>query len=279
MTIKTITGHNGKTFKLGRRRPLAHGPRLRFGHFLRADAPPPPPAVANYVKSGSAPIQDAMGDILGNDDFGDCTCAAVGHCLDVLRANNNSAKKWRPATRADALEFYSRVTDPSFDPETGANDNGADEVTVLNIWQKQGFFADGSGKIAAWAQVDPSNETEVKQAIFLNGNVYFGVPLPDRWVNPMPRISGFTWDVAGDADPDNGHAFYGYGYSAKGVLIDTWGMSGTITWPALKAYCDPHVGGGLYTVFGPDWISSVTQKSPSGFDTARLETYLGLLFA
>ena len=62
-------------------------------------------------------------------------------------------------------------------------------------------------------------------------------------------------------------------------MIDTCGMTGTITWAAVKAYCDQNAGGALYTVFGPDWINQVTQKSPGGFDAGQLKDYLGALFA
>ena len=47
---------------------------------------------------------------------------------------------------------------------------------------------------------------------------------------------GFVWDVAGPANPDNGHCFVGVGYTDIGVVIDSWGMLGTITWAAIAAY-------------------------------------------
>lgn len=275
---KIITNESGHQFKLGRRRPLAHGPRLKFGDFLKADAQPAPPQFGDYIKSGSAPIYAASEDILGNDRYGDCTCAGAGHILNILRANSEAAGAWREATRNDALAFYSRVTNPPFIPVLGLNDNGADEQTVLNVWQKSGFYSDGTGKIEAWASVDGTKPEEVRQAMWLFGNLYFGVELPDAWINPMPSKSGFTWDVAGDPDQNNGHCYIGYGYNDKGVFIDTWGEFGTMTWEAIAKYCASGVGE-LYTVLAPDWINQVTQKSPSGFDSAQLESYIKTLFS
>ena len=278
MTAKIVYSMNGiKAFKLGRNKPLSRGPRIKLGDFLLASAAPPPPGTENWIRLGSTPIYHTMEDILGNDQYGDCTCAGAGHLLDVLRANNNKADAWRAATRDDALAFYARVTSPAFDPATGANDNGADEQTVLNTWQKDGFFSDGTGKIEAWATVNASNIEEMKQAIWLFGNLYFGISLPDMWVNPAPSQSGFTWTVAGDPDPNNGHCFIGYGYNSNGVLIDTWGMFGTLTWAAVQKYCAANVGE-LYVVLGQDWEDAVTQKSPGGVAVDQLKAYINTLF-
>jgi len=259
-------------FKLGRKAPKALGPHLKFGRFLRGDAPPPPPEHGNWVKTGSPGIYRAMADIEGNDQYGDCTCAAAAHMLAVFCSNTES--EWLIPVRSQTLAFYARVTNPPFDPATGVNDNGADEVTVLNVWAKDGFYGGGWGKIAAWATVDAANAEEVRQAIYMFGNVYFGVPMPDAWIHPFPSASGFVWGNAGDPNPANGHAFPGYGYNAEGVFIDTWGMFGTVTWEALAKYCAPSAGGELYTVLSPDWQA----KAPNGLASAELAAYIKTLF-
>ena len=79
-----------------------------------------------------------------------------------------------------------------------------------------------------------------------------GVELPAAWVaKSEPSEKRLTvWDVAGDPDPvENGrkHCIVAYGYNAQGVLIDTWGMFGTITWAALAKYCSGE-SGELYTI-------------------------------
>ena len=137
-------------------------------------------------------------------------------------------------TEAETVAFYSATT--GYDPADPSTDRGGDEVTVLNDWRDKGFFADGSGKIAGWANVDATERTLVKQAIWLFENVYFGVELPDAWIKPFPQGNGFTWDVAGDADPSNGHCFAGLGYNDNGVIINSWGIMGTVTWAAVAKY-------------------------------------------
>ena len=264
------------TFKAGRKRPLAKHPCIKLKDFLLASAPAAPPEIIDWVKSGNTPIYASTEDVLGNATYGDCTCAGAGHILDILRANVTSP--WRPSTTADALAFYSRVTMPPFNPLIPLTDTGADENTVLSVWQQQGFFADGTGKIAAWASVDPTNVEECKQAIYLFGNLYLGIELPDAWVNPTPSGSGFVWDVAGDPDPNNGHCIIAYGANDQGVFVDSWGMYGTVTWAALAKYFTQEANGDCFTILGPDWENQVTQKSPNGLDYAQLQSYIKTLF-
>jgi hypothetical protein len=89
-------------------------------------------------------------------------------------------------------------------------------------------------------------------------------------INPMPSSSGFVWDVAGAPDPDNGHCVVGVGYDAKGVTIDTWGMTGLITDHAIAKYATVAGQGELYTVVSQDAINRATQKAPNGFDWSQL---------
>lgn len=275
-----VAGPNGPKF--GRKVSVAtgNGPSLKLKDFLKADAAPAPPAHGDYIKSASAPVYAASENILGNDQYGDCTCAGMMHILNILRANNQAAGAWKEAAREDALALYSRVTTPPFIqlPIGSLNDNGADLQTVLSVVQKNGAYSDGTGKITAYASVDATNKEEVKQALYLFGNLYMGVGLPDAWVNPMPQKSGFTWGVNGSADPNNGHCVIAYGYNDEGVFIDTWGEFGTVTWEALAAYFSAAAGGELYTILGPDWINQATQKSPTGLDAAQLAQYISTIF-
>jgi len=74
------------------------------------------------------------------------------------------------------LDLYERVS--GYDPATGANDNGAVELDVLNQWRQVGI---GGHKIGAFVAVSPSDAREVKEAIYLFGGVYIGISLPLAW--------------------------------------------------------------------------------------------------
>ena len=273
--MKVITNSEGRSFAMGRRAPLARGPMLKLGHFLSADLLPAPPVVGDEIKSGTAPIWSAEENVLGNDQYGDCTCAGMLHIMNQLRANNQAANAWRVATREDALALYSRVTSPPFVPgPVPLNDNGADLPTVLNVVQQHGAYSDGTGKISGYVAIDASKPEEIKQALYLFGNLYMGLGLPDAYVNPFPSGNGFVWDVNGSSNPNQGHCIVSFGYNENEARIDTWGLLGGMTFAALAAYLTANAGGEMYAILAPDWISQATQKAPNGFNAAQLEQYL-----
>lgn len=259
MSVKTITQANGRAFRLGRTRPAPHAPRLLFRDYLKASLAPPPASV-DYTARG----KPFLSEILGNDRLGDCTAAGAFHIGGALLG---SAGMPIPFTEADAIAFYSATT--GYNPADPLSDQGGDEATVLNYWRASGLTP-GAHRIAGWMAVDGTNADEVRQALFLFENNYFGVELPDGWVNPMPSGDGFVWDVVGDPDPGNGHCFVGLGYDVAGVTIDSWGMLGKITWSAIAKYAAGGGGGELYTVISQDALATAALKAPNGLDWAQL---------
>jgi hypothetical protein len=237
---------------------------LSLGNYLLASLPKPPSEVTY-----AAAAADWLARILGNDTLGDCTAAGAFHTGGLLLANAGASPV--PFTEEQVIAFYSATT--GYVPGDPATDQGGDEVTVLNYWKDNGLTP-GQHKIAGYMAVDPGNKIEQMQAMWLFENLYFGVELPDAWVNPMPGQSGFVWDIAGEANPDYGHCFVGVGYNAQGVQIDSWGMIGTITWAAIDKYCRPGPQGELYTVLGPDALSKASGKAPNGFDLTQLSADL-----
>ncbi len=250
---------SGRKFKMGRLRPVARGPRFSLNNYLLRDLPAPPASV-DYTANAAG----FLAQVLGNDTLGDCTAAGAFHTGGLLLGGAGAAI---PYTTNDVIAFYSATT--GYIPGDESTDRGGDEQTVLNYWQQTGLLP-SQHQIAGWLGVNGADPIEVKTALWLMENVYFGVELPDGWINPMPTGSGFVWDVAGDPDPDNGHCFVGVGYNSQGVLIDTWGMIGTMTWAALAKYACTAGQGELYTVLGPDGVSKATAKAPNGFDWSQL---------
>jgi hypothetical protein len=93
-----------------------------------------------------------------------------------------------------------------------------------------------------------------------------------------------VWDVtAGSPDQNNGHFIgsCGYnvvGYTAKGVLVMTWGMLGLVTWAALNAWFTSGAGGGLAVRVTTDWISKNSGDTPSGLNLSAFITAFNLYF-
>jgi hypothetical protein len=255
--MKTITV--SRVVPFGRKKPtkekLALVPKLaKYGLSTM------PPTSVDY----SLDALPCLSAVLGNDRYGDCTCAGAMHELGLWTGNAGALFS---ATTDQTLALYSAVT--GFNPADPSTDQGADETQVLDYLVKTGF-PDGS-KLTGYVAIDPKNQGEVMQAIDLFETVYFGVGLPDAWISPFPRSDGFIWDVA-TPDDSNGHCFIATGYNATGVQIDTWGLLGTVTWAAMAG-----VDMQLYALLSPDIIAAATQKAPAGLDFETLQADLAAL--
>ena len=189
------------------------------------------------------PIYAAVGNMLGNDKYGNCTSVAALKIQAIMDCA--AGRQYRTPTLNDALWLYSQTTIPEFNPKTGANDNGAEPETVLAFWQLHGLYKDGHGKIKTFAQVDAKNKAEVIAALEANGVLYAGCCLPKDW--DKITGSGFTWGMDGPPDPTLGHMTFIYGHNDVGVFDGTWGMEGTIPWDALAYYFGGD-SGELYTI-------------------------------
>ncbi len=182
---------------------------------------------------------------LGNNSVGDCTCAAALHMIMSW-----TAFAGHPATftRQDALNAYSAIT--GYNPQTGANDNGAVESDVLKYWQTTGF---AGHKIACWAQVNPQDIQGVKEALYWFQGLYIGLSMPQS-------AQGQTiWDVPttgtqsgpGVGGSWGGHAVPILAADTTGLTVISWGVAVKMTWGFLSAYCDE-----MYAVLSTDVLSS-----------------------
>lgn len=216
--------------------------------------PKPPARVARTHEVPAWPMYD-------NDTLGDCTCAAVGHIVQLV-----TAAAGRATTPQD-----SAVTGLYW--ATGAADDGRLCLDVLNYWRGTGL---GPDKIAAYVSVDPRSRSEVKQALSLFGNLYVGVALPlsaqggTSWAKPR-RTTG-----KGAAGSWGGHCVPIFDYDAKGLTCVTWGAPLRMSWGFFEFYCDE-----AYTVVTTDWLDAAgaSPADAGGFNIAQLESDLAALKA
>jgi hypothetical protein len=275
---KTVTNQHGLTFRVGdRHRPKqtrASHPHL-FRSLGKYGALPTAPEAFDYTTAATV----ALSMILANgpdptapaqvaaSGLGDCTSAGAAHIIDAATADAGS-----PAviTADQAVAFYSLSTGYQLGNEN--TDQGGDEVTVCQAWQQKGYLPDGSHKIAGWGAL---SDAEVADQNFVRNvawlfPLYFGIELADDWL----QISGngFVWDVAGGEkpNPSNGHCVVGLGANAQGIIIDSWGFIGTLTWAAIAQFCTEAAGGNVFAILTPDLINKATQKAPEGFDFVTL---------
>lgn len=254
MTLRTLhLPHLGRTVKLGRRPPAARGPRLELRRYLKLDKMVGIPEAVDYRSAASA----ALRDVMGNDSLGDCVIAGGYHVVGLETGNAGALFH---ATPEQVLRDYSAVG--GYVPGDPSTDNGCNLVDALNYWTEKGF-ANGT-KLLAWLAIDEADPVEVRAALYLFENLYMGIGLPDPWIRPFPNGDGFTWDLAGSSDPRNGHSIMAPAYDKGGVIVDTWGLYGTITDAAMGRYCGAAEGGELYVMLTPDQLAKGQAKAPNG---------------
>jgi hypothetical protein len=246
-------------FKMGRRIPKVRGPRFKFRDYLRKGLPQPPPT-SDY----SAKAAKAIGNVYLNDQLGDCVIAGMGHLVGIFTGNATGT----PVIFTDAQITAEYSAIGGYQPGNESTDQGCDEETALNYWQNTGIG--GGHKILGWLEVDATDVNQVKSSQWLFENLFFGVSMPNKWVNPMPESAGFTWDVAGRPVQGNGHCVVGCGHNATGIDICTWGMVGTMTYKAVATYARQQAGGNLYVVVTEELADSASGKAASGFDMGQL---------
>jgi hypothetical protein len=257
-----------RIFKFGRRRPVARGPRLSLKNYLTRSLPTAP-AASDYTAAASS----ALSQMYDNDTLGDCVIAGMAHVVGVM--TGNAGESAYVYNNSQIVGLYSAIC--GYVAGDSSTDNGCDMQTAMNYWENNGAmppYTTPAGvdahHIAGWLAVNGADPQEYRAALWLFENLYFGMELPDAWINPAPSDSGFVWDVAGDSDPNNGHCVAGVGYNSQGVVIDTWGMTGLLTDAAIAKYATKAANGELYTVVSTDAINNATQKAPSGFDWSQL---------
>lgn len=239
--------------------------KLHFGKY--AAALPAPPSGYGWGKA----ITQPWGMML-NDTIGDCTCAGVGHAIQVYTSNHH---KEVTVSDADVLNLYITITGlegAAYNPTTGENDNGCVETDVLNYWQDNGF---AGHKLGAWAAINQTSKMEVMQAIYYFGGIYIGLELPlsmeNQTVWSIPNQKVVTTDPNYAPGSAGGHCVYVVSYDQKHLTCVTWGMTLEMTWDFFFAYCSE-----AYALISADWVNDTT-KAPNGFDMNTLLTDLATL--
>ncbi len=246
--------------KLGKQ-PPRHDPRtLLLASYTTAALPAPPPTMNLASKVGNA------WGMMDNDQIGDCTCAAAGHLIMEWTANAQS--KMAVPSDQQIVAAYSAIT--GYNPATGANDNGAQELDVLNYWRQQGI---AGHNIQAFIALEPSNHTHVMDAVWIFGGCYIGLALPKS--AQAQTSNKQVWSVppagtGGDGKPGSwgGHAVPVVAYDSRSLTVVTWGALQAMTWGFWAAYCDE-----AYAILSSDYLAQKggQMQTPNGFNLAQLQ--------
>lgn len=236
--------------RLGRRPYDPNRPALHLAARLAATVPPNP-VVADWLS------KVAGWPMYGNDQYGDCVWAMIGHMLEAwTRYAGGTAVE---VTTEQLLAAYSAVT--GFNPDDPNSDQGTNIQDALDYWRKTGI---AGHKIVAYAKVDHGNPAEVEAAINLFGSLAVGVNLPTSAQDQFN--AGQEWTVVQGSPDEGGHAIHAGAYdtAAKDARIVTWGAVQTLDDPWWTAYVEE-----AWVVVTPEWVAA-TGSTPSGLDLAGL---------
>lgn len=190
-----------------------------------------------------------------NDQYGDCTIAGVVHADMTFNVE---------VDEADPI-----ATDPEIKTEyfgdTGGPDSGLAETFVLNKWRSKGLFKNGK-KIKAFAPVDHTNVTAIKESIAYYGGCYFGVQLPQSAQQQFVQGGTSIWSVVAGSPIEGGHCIWAVGYDETGIYIISWGQVVLCTYEWIAKYLDE-----AYAIISNQFIEA--GKGPN-LDLASLEADL-----
>lgn len=262
MTTETVHAVAvGKSVRLGKHKPVKDKKTLKLSKYLLdpktgKKAKTLPRLPTTVVRSNKV-APNAWGE-MGNDIYGDCTCAAIGHAEQLTSAIVSDGEFVYTPSDADILKAYWATGTPS---KPKADDNGRAMLDVLNYARHVGI---GTQKILGYASIDlQSPQGGIRYAIDLFGFCYIGVALPKSaqsqkvWtVTQGPAAKPGTW---------GGHAIVLVDYDASGPTCVTWGSLVKMTWGFWKKYCDE-----AYVVLLPSWLNA-QGESPVSLNLDQLK--------
>jgi hypothetical protein len=234
--------------RLGRT-PKRDDPRtFKLTALLPSTVPKPPPKVDVTPGIPTWPMY-------ANDKYGDCTCAAIGHMLEVW--TQETAGTAQVVTDAQVLALYNLVNN--------GKDEGANLLDVLH--QMRTGPGLGGDHVYAYAAVDRDDVAMVRAATWLFQGLYIGINMP------ISAQHQKTWDTVigphGKPGSWGGHAVNVVGYDAAGLTAITWGATQRMTWAFWSEYVEE-----AWALLPTDFQALKGPLKANGFDFGALDHYL-----
>lgn len=236
-------------YKLGKKPAKRDSRNLKLVRYLPKKLPALPPLVRWDL------IRDIDWRMLGNDEYGNCLVATVGHIIMSARANESG--RIGAFSEANAIKVSRRM---------GLLDGGY-LLDRLKWWRDKKIF---STRIRAFTEVDLQRKDLAKAAVYIFGALDLGLLLCENWTDGRK-----TWDIGTgpgyQPDPYMGHSVPALGYDLDGLYVCSWGQIYLLTWRAYFKHCDE-----AYCSILPVWLAK-DHLTPSGFDMPALKEDLAEL--
>lgn len=249
------------TYRLGRE-PTAQRDldrRLFLRDFYKAPsglALPVRDAIDWHAKSIELCPANGLDDPLGNNDYGDCVFAAVGHTEQMASACESK----QPASAITAKAIVAAYFD-----FTGGRDGGANLGQVLKLWQKSGICG---SKLHSYLAIDPTDHEMLMWSCDYLGGLFVACDCARSWVGNQK-----LWD-AGAGRSAGGHCVVMGGYNSIGPWITTWGYKVQCTWAGWAERFDES-----YAVILDTWTAGGNKPSPAGLDLTAIEQQVAIVQA
>jgi hypothetical protein len=242
-------------FKLGKKPAKRDGRNLPLKAILRAPVSVPDEYDFDTSHAG------VPTPVFANDQLGDCVIAGRAH--QTLRFELVEQRKIIRITDGEVVREYLL--------ETGGADSGLIVLDSLNRWRKRGWIAGGDRYfIAAFAELDRTAASEVKQAVFTELGVGLGLWLPMTAQREFEAGKPWSTVTGPGSAPGSwgGHYVYVTGYTTLGPMCVTWGRKQQMSWGFFRKYCDE-----AYAVI--DALD--TPKKRRALNRSKVERFLGTL--
>lgn len=245
-----------RLLKLGRNQNDSAKPRLELDTYLNAGELATPSVVDFASEVVTWPMY-------GNDTIGDCTAACVGHQVQAWTCYTGAEVD---IPEPDIIQLYSAVS--GYDPQTGANDNGATVQDTLTYMRKSGVPVAGH-KILAFAQL--KDLSKIHDALWMFGSVYLGFACPESALEQFDADQ--PWDVVAHSPIAGGHAVP-VQYAGTGNVpyqVVTWGRLQGMTQAFMSKYVEE-----AWVIITVDWLDK-NGHTPEGLDLQALGADLAAL--
>jgi hypothetical protein len=237
----------------------------RLSAYLSTTLPSPPP-VFDYSAKAAA----ALSQMYLNDQLGCCVESGIAHLEGVFTAN--AGRPLALYSGSGIVGLYSAWG--GYVPGNPATDQGTNEFVALMDWQAVGA-PKAPHQISGFVQVNAQNAREYRTAMYLFENLVFGFSLDRGWWELA--APGFVWDTPAVPDVSLGHCVVGVGANRNGIVVSTWGMTGTFTDRAIVDTLIAGYNGQLWCVLTQEIVNRATLKSPAGLNWPQLQADFGLL--